>query len=63
MKYLLAVLSINLFLVSCSDNAGTTADANSKKDSSQSYIEKNLSGYAKVKLTTDLSKLTEKEKQ
>ena len=64
MKYLCIVLCINFFLASCSDNGGTTsAEVSAKNDSSQSYIEKNLSGYVKVRLTTDLSKLTDKEKQ
>jgi hypothetical protein len=64
MKYLFAILSINFFLASCSDHGGTTsAEVSAKNDSSQSYIEKNLSGYVKVRLTTDLSKLTDKEKQ
>ena len=64
MKYLCIVLCINFFLASCSDHGGTTsAEVSAKNDSSQSYIEKNLSGYVKVRLTTDLSKLTDKEKQ
>ena len=63
MKYLFVVLSLIFFLASCSDNTETSIDSDSKKDSSQSYIERNLSGYANVRLTTDLSKLTEKEKQ
>ena len=63
MKYLFAILSINFFFASCSDHGRTSAEVSDKNDSSQSYIEKNLSGYVKVRLTTDLSKLTEKEKQ
>ena len=47
----------------CARRGGTSAEVSDKNDSSQSYIEKNLSGYVKVRLTTDLSKLTEKEKQ
>jgi hypothetical protein len=50
-----------LMLFSC-NNAGSPTVANTK-DSSQNYIEKNLAGYEKVRLTTDVSKLTEKEKQ
>ena len=50
-----------LMLFSC-NNAGSPTVANTK-DPSQNYIEKNLAGYEKVRLTTDVSKLTEKEKQ
>jgi hypothetical protein len=50
-----------LMLFSC-NNAGSPTVANTK-DSSQNYIEKNLAGYEKVRLTTDVSKLTEKEKR
>ena len=65
MKRFLRVLLLVFIGWSCnnsketSDNKGDSASNNL----SQSYIEKNLAGYAKVRLTTDLSKLTEKEKQ
>lgn len=49
------------FLFSC--NNSTTVSSSEKKDSSQSYVQKQLAQYATVKLTTDLSQLTDKEKQ
>src|SRR5215213_2173842 len=62
MKQFFAVL-ITLLFYACSNNTGNSNDTGDKKDSSLSYIEKNLAGYATVKLTTDISKLSEKEKQ
>jgi hypothetical protein len=54
-------------LFSCNNSTKNNNDGNdvsgNKDDSGQSYVEKHLSGYASVKLTTDLSQLTEKEKQ
>ena len=53
-----------LFLISCNSNDNSAVSSSkTKTDSAQTYIEKNLEGYASVKLTTDLSKLTDKEKQ
>ena len=61
-KYTSAIsFAFVLMLFSC-NNAGSPTVANTQ-DSSQSYIEKNLAGYEKVRLTTDVSELTEKEKQ
>jgi hypothetical protein len=65
MKQLFYLISITIIGWACTNSTDTTG---SKIDSisnisSQSYIEKNLAGYAKVKLTADLSKLSEKEKQ
>lgn len=48
-------------LISC-NNTSFRTEANSV-ESTNSYIEKNLAGYEKVKLTTDISKLTDKERQ
>jgi hypothetical protein len=60
-------LCTGVAIFSCNNNAD---DKNKGKDSADtkgnfpsSYIEKNLAGYAKVRLTTDLSRLTEKEKK
>src|SRR3954452_15519783 len=50
------------FFFSC-NNSTTVSSSNDKKDTAQSYVQKHLSGYATVKLTTDLSQLTDKEKQ
>jgi hypothetical protein len=55
------LILFNSFFVSCNNTSSTTETKSA--DSSQSYIEKNLAGYEKVRLTTDISKLTEKEKQ
>ncbi len=58
---LLILAFISFVFISCNNPSSTTV--NSSSDSAESYIEKNLSGYEKVRLTTDLSRLTEKEKQ
>jgi hypothetical protein len=49
------------FFFSC--NNSTTGSSDDKKDTTQSYVQKHLAGYATVRLTTDLSQLTDKEKQ
>ena len=65
MKRLLQNLLLAVIACSCNNNTETIANTTDSTgtNSSQSYIEKNLASYAKVRLTTDLSKLTEKEKQ
>jgi hypothetical protein len=64
MKHFLQILLLAVIGWSCNNSTETSESKNdSTTNSSQSYIEKNLAGYAKVRLTTDLSKLTEKEKQ
>lgn len=50
------------FFLSCNNSTTVASDA-SKTDSTSSYAAQHLVGYASVKLTTDLSKLSEKEKQ
>ena len=50
-----------LAILSCNNNQQQSASSD-KRDST-SYVEQRLAGYVKVKLSTDLSKLTEKEKQ
>ena len=64
MKNSLIVFSMAL-LVACNNSSDSSdhKDSTGKKESSESYIEKSLAGYAPVKLTTDISKLTENEKQ
>lgn len=49
-------------MASCSDNSKMNASQESK-DSLQLYVEERLPIYAKVKLSTDLSKLTDDERQ
>jgi len=49
------------FFLSC--NNSTTVASHSNTDSAQSYVQQHLAGYATVKLTTDLSQLSDKEKQ
>jgi hypothetical protein len=65
MKCLLRISLLVFIGCSCNNSTETvdTTKDSVSKSSTQSYIEKNLAGYAKVRLTTDLSKLTEKEKQ
>ena len=63
-KILLLVFSVSglsAVFVSCNNAPDQSASFN-KKDS-LSYVEKQLAGYEKVTLTTELSKLTEKERQ
>lgn len=55
------LLSTAVFL-SCHNTPGA-ASKPAGQDSAQSYVEQHLEGYATVKLTTDLSQLSEKEKQ
>ena len=65
MKKLLLLVSAlaSLFILSCSNNSESkTADENTK-DSVQSYVSKSLAGFVTVKLTTDISKLTDSEKK
>lgn len=50
-------------LFSCNNGPTVVSGTGDKSDTSQSYVQKHLTGYATVKLTTDLSALTEKEKQ
>ena len=57
---LTAVITGFLFF-SCNDSSTTVSE--NTRDSSLSYAEKKLAGYEKVRLTTDISKLTEKERQ
>lgn len=60
------VLAIAVFamigMASCSDNSKMNA-SQEVKDSLQLYVEERLPIYAKVKLSTDLSKLTDDERQ
>lgn len=61
-----ACIASTLF-VSCKNSPKNESKENKndtvQSDSASSYVEKHLAGYASVKLTTDLSQLTEKEKQ
>ena len=61
-KYTSAISFAFVLMIFSCNNAGLPTVANTQ-DSSQSYIEKNLAGYEKVRLTTDVSKLTVNEKQ
>lgn len=56
-----ACIAVALF--SSCHNGATTVSSNDNTDTAQSYVQKHLSGYASVKLTTTLDSLTEKEKQ
>lgn len=58
--YLVVFCSTTAFLFSCNNSSSVASD---KTDSAQSYVEKHLAGYATVKLTTDLSKLSDSEKK
>lgn len=64
-KYLspMGFVTSSMFLFSCNSGTGTATETTNKKDSAQSYIEQRLAGFATVKLTADLSGLSEKEKQ
>jgi hypothetical protein len=63
MKRYTSAISFAFILMTFSCNNAGSPTIENTKDSSQNYIEKNLAGYEKVRLTTDVSKLTEKEKQ
>ena len=53
-----------LFILSCNNNPEKKLEStDNKKDSTQSYIEQRLAGFATVKLTADLSKLSDNEKK
>ena len=60
--YPVALFVTTAFFLSCNNATTVASDAN-KTDSTSSYAAQHLAGYATVKLTTDLSKLSEKEKQ
>ena len=62
-KYLFSAALIAAALFISCNNTTTVASNSDKKDSAQSYVQQHLAGYANVKLTTDLSQLTQKEKQ
>ncbi len=53
MKKLLIPMSV-LIITSC-NNSSSTKEEDTKKDSAQSYASQRLAGYAKVRLTADLS--------
>lgn len=59
--FLLSLAVIIALTVSCKQKPGTNNSSNDTTAMSQ--MQKNVNEYAVVKLTTDLSKLTEKEKQ
>jgi hypothetical protein len=60
-------LPISLFLavgfISCNNSTTGANEQGTGNDSTGSYASQHLAGYASIKLTTDLSALTEKEKQ
>ena len=60
--YPVALFVTTAFFLSCNNATTVASDAN-KTDSTSSYAAQHRAGYATVKLTTDLSKLSEKEKQ
>jgi hypothetical protein len=64
-KYLSAMglMSASVFMYSCQPGGGSAGTDGSKKDSTESYVEQRLAGYAPVKLTADLSGLSAKEKE
>ncbi len=57
------VFTASIFMYSCNSTSTSPAAEASKTDSAQSYVQQRLSGFASVKLTADLSGLSEKEKQ
>jgi hypothetical protein len=60
--FLLAAYSAVVSL-SCNSVSFDPSDPLTKRDSTSPYVEQHLAGYATVKLTTDLSKLSDKERQ
>ena len=65
MKNLFLILWGTLLVASCNNASDTEKASNDSAldQNGQSYVEKSVAGYAPVELTTDLSKLTEKERQ
>lgn len=59
----LAIGAAMWLLFSCNGNNNATATNEQTKDSSMTYIQQRLASYEKVKLTTDVNQLTQKEKQ
>lgn len=53
----------SIFMYSCNSTSSSATSEPAKTDSAQSYVQQRLSGFASVKLTADLSGLSEKEKQ
>lgn len=62
MKKILIPMSA-LLIASCGSNSSTTTETEKKQDPVQSYVSQRLAGFASVKLTADLSKLSENEKK
>ena len=52
-----------LIITSCNNSDTKSTEGETKKDSAQSYVSQRLAGFAKVRLTADLSTLTENEKK
>jgi hypothetical protein len=51
------------FFFSCNNSTRVSSSNDKKRYSAIGHVQKHLTGYATVKLTTDLSQLTDKEKQ
>ncbi len=54
---------MSVLIISSCNNSSNTKEEETKKDSAQSYASQRLAGYAKVRLTADMSTLTENEKK
>ncbi|MBN4047369.1 Zn-dependent hydrolase, partial [bacterium AH-315-P13] len=64
MKNLFLILVLSVLSFSCkNDNTSDNLSTDEKGESSQTMMQKNLSKYVTVKLTADLSMLTEKERE
>ncbi len=64
MKNLFLILVLSVLSFSCKDNkTSDNLSTDEKGESSQTMMQKNLSKYVNVKLTADLSVLTEKERE
>ena len=62
MKNIALLLLVSVFVFSCKNDKKEEQTENTT-ETTQTEMEKNLSKYVNVKLTADLSKLTEKERQ
>lgn len=62
MKKLLIPMSA-LIITSCNSSDTTSTEGETKKDTTQSYASQRLAGFATVRLSADLSTLTENEKK
>jgi hypothetical protein len=63
MRNLFLILVLSVLIVSCKESKTSNESNNTEAEANQTAMQKNLSKYVSVKLTADLSKLTENERK